>query len=221
MHNGDTDISLAFVEAVIRALRDRPTSQLIRSDPEFSEQSDPLTSHSLDIMSPSTDVFHNLTSVDQDLVFKCYYPNCGKVFKSLRNLNNHRKTHDEMRQPSHPCTFPGCTKTYLTSYGLSKHMHSHENRTVEYVCNQCKEGRVFKTKEGLTLHIKNKHQEKRDYACPEPGCERSFARKSDLRLHLIRCHTAVKPYVCDVESCKKTFASMSELQRHRRLHVST
>ena len=120
-----------------------------------------------------------------------------------------------MRQPSHACTYPGCTKTYLTSYGLSKHMHSHENRTIEYVCNQCKEGRVFKTKEGLTLHIKNKHQD------TEPGCERSFARKSDLRMHLVRCHTAVKPFVCDVETCKKSFASMSELQRHRRLHLPT
>ena len=31
---------------------------------------------------------------DGDLVYRCYHQGCDKVFKSLRNLTNHQKTHD-------------------------------------------------------------------------------------------------------------------------------
>ena len=76
---------------MIRALHDRPLNQLIRSEPGSS---DPLSSQSLDMLQPSSDLFQSVPQVDQDLVFKCYYPRCGKIFKSRRNLNNHRKIHD-------------------------------------------------------------------------------------------------------------------------------
>ena len=79
---------------MIRALHDRPLNQLIRSEPGYSEPSDPLSSQSLDMLQPSSDLFQSVPQVDQDLVFKCYYPRCGKIFKSRRNLNNHRKIHD-------------------------------------------------------------------------------------------------------------------------------
>jgi len=46
------------------------------------------------MLQPSSDLFQSVPQVDQDLVFKCYYPRCGKIFKSRRNLNNHRKIHD-------------------------------------------------------------------------------------------------------------------------------
>lgn len=92
---------------------------------------------------------------DGDMVYRCYHPGCNKVFKSLRNLTNHRKIHDgergakdssaETQRRKYPCTFPGCTKVFLTSFGLSKHRRSHEKNQTLHVCPQC--SKEFKTKE--------------------------------------------------------------------------
>lgn len=95
------DISLAFVEAVIRALHDRPSNQVLRSEANYSEPSDPMNPQSLEMIQPNSELYPSVPPVDQDLVFKCYYPRCGKVFKSRRNLNNHRKIHDGRIEKSH------------------------------------------------------------------------------------------------------------------------
>ncbi|KAK8791674.1 hypothetical protein WA588_001985 [Blastocystis sp. NMH] len=199
MHYGDLDIALAFVEAIIKALQLRQNVQLPAGRVRESGTAG------------GEPGGKSAGNGDGDLVYRCYHQGCDKVFKSLRNLTNHQKTHDESRRRKYPCPFPGCQKVFLTSYGLSKHRLSHEKNRELQKCSRCE--KTFQTKEGLMLHFKNKHTKELKYQCDQPNCNEAFARKSDLRMHQLRKHSGQKPYVCK-ECANHSYASKSELTRH-------
>ncbi len=71
--NENIDLTLAFVEAVIQSLR-----QLSMGVPMISADGQEEV------------LMHEGRS---ELVYKCYEMGCGKEFRSLRNLVQHRLTH--------------------------------------------------------------------------------------------------------------------------------
>ena len=197
MNKDNFDETIAFVSAVIKSLEQRKPLTGVSPGMSSMEGGDPC--------------------FDVKPTYTCPFAGCSKEFKSLRNLREHKKTHEPDRKKCFICEVAGCGKSFLTMSGLRKHRLRHERANQQYVCEYCSDRKVFKTKEGYLLHYKNKHTQERSFPC-KMGCNRTFARREDLRLHIIRCHTHEKPYVCSKESCGKAFASSSELKRHLRLH---
>ena len=89
--------------------------------------------------------------------YTCPFAGCSKEFKSLRNLREHKKTHERMngtltqaiadRKKCFICEVAGCGKSFLTMSGLRKHRLRHERANQQYVCEYCSDRKVFKTKE--------------------------------------------------------------------------
>lgn len=131
------------MEAIVKALQLRQNVQLPAGRPREAAE-------------PGGEPGKGAGNGDGDLVYRCYHQGCDKVFKSLRNLTNHQKTHDggrggersptETRRRKYPCPFPGCQKVFLTSYGLSKHRLSHEKNRELQKCPYG-DGKTFRTKE--------------------------------------------------------------------------
>ena len=57
------------------------------------------------------------------------------------------------RKKAFVCPYPNCGKSFLTASGLRKHRQSHEEQEHQFVCDMCKEMRVFKTKEAMLVGV--------------------------------------------------------------------
>ena len=162
---------------------------------------------------------------------------CGKIFKSLDGLEQHKVTHDENRKRFH-CQL--CTNDYTTPQALEKHIlkfhegkdfrhfqcdlcgskfesksklaHHHDirhNKDYKGVeCDLCK--KTLKTVQSLELHKKLVHDKERNHFCHV--CAKSFQTPFYLKHHILAVHKGVKKFKCKL--CEKTFAHDFGLKRH-------
>ena len=107
------------------------------------------------------------------------YPctDCGDVFSSKRNRNNHvNHVHRGIKRKSQNVPCPECGEVFTNAKNMEDHRDAKHDTGREYPCLVC--GEIFTTEPKLTFH-KRKHDEPR-FVC---ACGRKFASKQNLGNH--------------------------------------
>ncbi|KNC81843.1 hypothetical protein SARC_05848 [Sphaeroforma arctica JP610] len=157
------------------------------------------------------------TSLVGDLgvdVFVCTTTGCTKVYMSREGLEQHLKTHDDMKP--FPCKWTGCTKRFTQRGNMITHMRAHTGEK-PYKCDWQDCGKSFATSSKLVVH-KRAHSGEKPFACTWQACGKRFLRSGDLVYHL-RTHTGERPYGCEWEGCGKRFTQGGNLITHMRSHT--
>ena len=131
---------------------------------------------------------------------------CGKVYKSPRNLQHHMMIHTG--EKPHACT--ECTKRFAHASDLRRHIRNHTGEK-PYACSIC--DKRFISSSGRGNHEKL-HSDERAYVCTE--CGKSFAQPSGLSSHMYS-HSTDKPLTCAV--CDRRFARTHVLRNHMLTHT--
>ena len=103
-----------------------------------------------------------------------------------------------------------CTKSYKSENGLKYHKIEEHFKSIppRYPCDQCENGKHYKTKLNLQRHIESTH-EMRKHICE--SCDLKFASVSGLWTHKKRIHEG-RRFECDLCDCKTT--TKDSLQNH-------
>ena len=136
---------------------------------------------------------------------------CGNVFKSKKQLNNHKRIHKEAAAckecgkemlnqnlpyhmkskhnkdaPTYQCT--ECPYVTLLNNNLSRHklVHNKENTATE--CEKC--SKMFSRPQNMRRHMDLFHSTDKHSHCPL--CEKSFTRKENLKSHMLANHATGK-----------------------------
>ncbi|XP_051791722.1 zinc finger protein 729-like [Erpetoichthys calabaricus] len=131
---------------------------------------------------------------------------CGKIYKQMRHLKEHRVVHTGEK----PFCCPECGKGFPTIGSLHRHVKIHTGEK-PYSCSECR--KQFRTMSHLQQHRKI-HTGEKPYCCSE--CGKGFTTLGNLHRH-VKIHTGEKPYCCS--ECRKQFRTMSNLQDHRKIHT--
>ncbi len=159
----------------------------------------------------------------EDLNYKCKVENCGKIFKSRKELNEHQFVHN--KEAGKKC--PECEKFFRSTYALKRHRIIYHTREFPIYCDICQKGFVssgeFKRHE--TLHFDPPGEMTKPCACSHDICVRCFRTPSEMKKHVQRDHS--KQYVqrdhskqfrnskhCDI--CDKNYTDNRALMKHTR-----
>ncbi|KAK3787688.1 hypothetical protein RRG08_031917 [Elysia crispata] len=129
---------------------------------------------------------------------------CGKLFKSARDLSDHR-----ILDHLYKCDV--CGMEFLKEVNLRYHKEAgHRVKSKSYVCEICNTD--FETYMRLYNHL-SEHDEMKKFLCDV--CGKGFAYQGQLTAHL-SCHSVTKRFQC--EACGKVFKKLHNLQKHQQSH---
>ena len=119
---------------------------------------------------------------DQNMPFKCN--KCGKAFKFIKWLINHKKKDECLKKKLKHCAV--CDKLVGSDY-FKKHAQTHKAAMLK--CDKCKG--LFKSTETLQAHKDSIHKPKCDSktALKSDVCVRVFKHKSILKQHVSKNYT--------------------------------
>ena len=115
---------------------------------------------------------------------------CGKVFKSRKNLYDHKRVHKEKLK----CDI--CSKMFSYQSTLKRHKDTiHSNQKIRFQCDNC--SKTFTLKSNMEFHKKNNcskgcvvPKSKKILPPADCGiCGRHFTTKSNLKVHQNQHHT--------------------------------
>ena len=99
---------------------------------------------------------------------------CGKIFKNIRTLSQHRKIHTGLR----PYKCQICGKSFVRKDVMLEHFRAHDPSSALYVCQVC--GKTFARRFSLQTHMMH-HAPHKKYACTV--CQKLFFTRSNLKEH--------------------------------------
>lgn len=133
---------------------------------------------------------------------------CGKIFKTVSNLNCHMRVHSDVR--NFACD--QCPNTYKYSTQLRNHMRKHSGQK-PYMCRHDKCGKCFAQVGQLRKHNRI-HTGERPYECSV--CSKRFSRGTHLRSHQ-KLHSGSAMFECP--QCDKVYTQKPQLKIHMRIHT--
>lgn len=113
---------------------------------------------------------------------------CGKGFKTIKQLRNHKAIHNRREGVVEHCEV--CGRSFNSNRMLRNHINTVHNKVRPYMCSEC--GHTAANRSSLKMHLRQ-HTGDRPYKCEE--CDYSSADHNSLRRHKKR-HTGDKPYKC-------------------------
>lgn len=138
----------------------------------------PLTSFPENLCNQEEDLYEESGEKDKK-IFKCTFPDCGKIFRFKSAIIRHQCVHANNRP--YPCPEDGCNKAFKRADALENHMRIHSKET-PFVCSQPECNLQFPTKAALRYHLL-KHEGQRAYRCSFEGCGRTFITQAQLKQH--------------------------------------
>ena len=153
---------------------------------------------------------------------KCPRDNCDKAFNRPVKLEQHLRSHDNVR--TFKCPHAGCSKDYLRDTHLQHHIKSAHSKKRDYKCSWKGCDKVFLTGTRLRRHVEA-HEGQERYRCRGyEGCDETFRKKDTLQRHIVSVHENKKPFQCDEtdlntgEQCSKAFDSAERLRHHQQVN---
>jgi len=137
----------------------------------------PLSSFPLE--APKTEDFYEESGEKDKKLFKCTFPDCGKIFRFKSAIIRHQCVHANNRP--YPCPEEGCNKAFKRADALENHMRIHSKET-PFICNHPECDLQFPTKAALRYHLL-KHEGQRAFTCSFEGCGRTFITQAQLKQH--------------------------------------
>ena len=150
---------------------------------------------------PTEHLLRNHTmNIHKPKTIPCDVRGCEKKFTTLKNLNNHMKTHQDKSgiEKKFHCQWPDCHKKFQYRANLNRHMNRH-NKIYSFHCDWPECGKGFVTKFELNNHI-NSHSNYRPYVCQWPGCDHAFTSSNSLSVHSGR-HKGYT-HICRFKDCR-------------------
>ncbi|XP_053671844.1 zinc finger protein 726-like [Anopheles nili] len=129
---------------------------------------------------------------------------CGKRFRQILTLNNHRKLH----QTEKTFSCPICAKTFKQKFEIPIHMITHTGEQ-PYPCDQCPAR--FKRKQALKNHQRH-HLNPRPFKCTT--CDEWFGSAAARKFHQQTVHEGLDPFRC--EQCGISYGRRLRLTQHRK-----
>lgn len=147
--------------------------------------------HSCDLCSYKTPSLSNLANQHRgihgdDRPFLC--DNCGKGFKTTKQLRNHRDLHKA--KAKEPLKCDECRRDFTNTRLLKLHKDSVHKESKPFTCSSCPYS--ASTRSALKLHLR-RHTGEKPFACEQ--CSYSTGDHNSLRRHKLR-HLGLKPYSC-------------------------
>ncbi|XP_012266385.2 zinc finger protein 624-like [Athalia rosae] len=147
--------------------------------------------HSCDLCSYKTPSLSNLMNQHRGIhgderPFVCN--NCGKGFKTTKQLRNHRALH--RAKDKEPLKCDECGRNFTNMRLLKLHKDSVHKESKPYTCNACSYS--ASTRSALKLHLR-RHTGEKPFMCNQ--CSYSTGDHNSLRRHKLR-HIGLKPYSC-------------------------
>ncbi|XP_011179001.1 zinc finger protein 14 [Zeugodacus cucurbitae] len=131
---------------------------------------------------------------------------CGKRYRSKRTYKDHQLRHSGIK--NYICTYCGMKKT--TQNELRAHINYH-TKEKQWPCPKCPS--VFNSSGNLGMHDRIVHKGIRPFTCR--FCDLSFGKQDTLKHHEMR-HTGEKPHGCEL--CGKRFIQIVALRAHMKTH---
>ena len=137
--------------------------------------------------------------------FSC--DNCGKVFSSVSDLNEHLKI--DISELPFACDT--CDERFDCKLSVTTHCLDHIRKTVVLSCGKC--GKTFNSQPSLTEHFKS-HAD--DTSFVFKMCGQVFNSNTNLMVHRFAndCEKAV--FKC--KKCMKVFVHQYDLDKHLKIH---
>ncbi|XP_049288577.1 oocyte zinc finger protein XlCOF6.1-like [Anopheles funestus] len=127
---------------------------------------------------------------------------CGKRFRQIITLKNHRKLH----QTAKTFQCPVCSKTFKQKFEIPIHMVTHTGEQ-PYPCDQCPAR--FKRKQALKNH-QHRHVNPRPFKCD--ACDEWFGNPTARKFHRQTVHEGLDPFRC--EQCGLSYGRRVRLKQH-------
>ncbi|XP_050095875.1 zinc finger protein 184-like [Anopheles aquasalis] len=136
-------------------------------------------------------------------VFEVKCPDCGLLFKTKNELNQHIKSHTDTR--TYMCSV--CKFGFKSQTHLSRHTKS-VHQDVRYKCDHCSQSYCRKDK--LRMHIEKQHNIQTYFVCDI--CLQSYNTRSQLDKHKAH-HLNPKEQQCG--TCLAAFLTQKDFDEHR------
>lgn len=159
----------------------------------------------LKLFSSSSDL-ENHSKSHAEMKFECEI--CNKQLSNRRTLEYHVRSFHTMDRP-YSCQH--CSETFLSKEVCTVHERRHTGEK-PYICSHCKMS--FRCSSNLAQHMST-HRDERPWACEH--CPKSFKRKGILMVHM-RTHTGEKPFCCEI--CGRRFTQKNDMLKHQQTHTS-
>ena len=119
--------------------------------------------------------------------FVCNWSECGKGFKTKKNLNKHKRG-VHLNEKRYECNFEDCGKKFFDKTHLTQHKRSIHLNEKRFECdyNDCE--KKFFYKKDLIRH-KRIHSVEKPFICVHQNCGKKFNRKFQLKRHIKRIHS--------------------------------
>ncbi|KAL5259770.1 hypothetical protein ACHWQZ_G010018 [Mnemiopsis leidyi] len=102
----------------------------------------------------------------------CSKDGCNKSFKTVSQLNDHIKGHDN----AFLCEI--CNKAYRSRSALKFHLQKHQNNVIEFKCSVCQQ--VFASEKALKMHNRSHSRNKKPGFEKYLHCDRSLRDVTEL-----------------------------------------
>ncbi|CAG2179879.1 unnamed protein product, partial [Oppiella nova] len=139
---------------------------------------------------------------------------CGRVFASGKQRNNHQRTHQKREQHYIHCQHLYCKKRFISPDAFKKHMDKHLGiESTDSGSGGAQAGTPGTPGPQEESYFKRKNKNK-EYQCEWHDCDQWFALPSLRKQHYNAVHLKIARHNCMIPGCSAQFVKKYDLEVH-------